>query len=70
MTCIQQRVDREVADHELIDRLFWFWDYSYRGALSFQVRDSFGHLVFGLNRRCRTLSLALMVSSLTILWTT
>ncbi|KAF8269656.1 TBC-domain-containing protein [Lactarius quietus] len=32
----QQRVDREVADHELIDRLFVFWDYSRRGALSFQ----------------------------------
>lgn len=32
----QQRVDREVADHELIDRLFVFWDYSSRGALSFQ----------------------------------
>lgn len=32
----QQRIDREVADHELIDRLFFFWDISYRGALSFQ----------------------------------
>ncbi|KAI0700129.1 TBC-domain-containing protein [Cerioporus squamosus] len=32
----QQRVDREIADHELIDRLFFFWDTSYRGALSFQ----------------------------------
>jgi len=32
----QQRVDREVADHELMDRLFFFWDYSYRGALSLQ----------------------------------
>ncbi|KAI0369748.1 TBC-domain-containing protein, partial [Pilatotrama ljubarskyi] len=32
----QQRIDREVADHELIDRLFYFWDTSYRGALSFQ----------------------------------
>ncbi|KAH9175935.1 TBC-domain-containing protein [Lactarius sanguifluus] len=32
----QQRVDRDVADHELIDRLFVFWDYSRRGALSFQ----------------------------------
>jgi len=32
----QQRVDREVADHEFIDRLFLFWDYSCRGALSFQ----------------------------------
>ncbi|KAI0917895.1 hypothetical protein AcW1_006904 [Taiwanofungus camphoratus] len=32
----QQRVDRDVAEHELIDRLFFFWDVSYRGALSFQ----------------------------------
>ncbi|TFY76730.1 hypothetical protein EWM64_g7281 [Hericium alpestre] len=32
----QQRVDREVAEHELIDRLFFFWDISYRGALSLQ----------------------------------
>ena len=40
LTSFQQRVDREVADHELIDRLFLFWDYSCRGALSFQVRDS------------------------------
>ncbi|KAH9992757.1 rab-GTPase-TBC domain-containing protein [Russula compacta] len=36
MNGFQQRVDREVADHDLIDRLFVFWDYSYRGALSFQ----------------------------------
>jgi len=36
MNGFQQRVDREVADHELIDRLFLFWDYSCRGALSFQ----------------------------------
>lgn len=35
----QERVDREVAEHELIDRLFYFWDFSHRGALSFQVRD-------------------------------
>lgn len=33
----KQRVDREVADHELIDRLFFFWDIAYRGALSFQA---------------------------------
>ncbi|KAK7687746.1 hypothetical protein QCA50_008964 [Cerrena zonata] len=39
----QQRVDREVAEHELIDRLFFFWDTSFRGALSFQ------DLVSGLN---------------------
>ncbi|KAI0761790.1 TBC-domain-containing protein [Trametes elegans] len=32
----KQRVDREVAEHELIHRLFYFWDTSYRGALSFQ----------------------------------
>lgn len=32
-----ERVDREVAEHELIDRLFYFWDVSCRGALSFQV---------------------------------
>ncbi|PCH44470.1 TBC-domain-containing protein [Wolfiporia cocos MD-104 SS10] len=32
----QQRVDREVAEHELINRLFSFWDTSYRGALSLQ----------------------------------
>ncbi|KAI0796190.1 TBC-domain-containing protein [Abortiporus biennis] len=32
----QQRVDREVAEHELIDRLFYFWDTSFRGTLSFQ----------------------------------
>ena len=30
-------MDREIAEHELIDRLFYFWDTSYRGALSFQV---------------------------------
>lgn len=33
----QERVDREVAEHEFIDRLFYFWDTSCRGALSFQV---------------------------------
>ncbi|KIJ55489.1 hypothetical protein M422DRAFT_24063 [Sphaerobolus stellatus SS14] len=32
----QERIDREVAEHELIDRLFYFWDTSQRGALSFQ----------------------------------
>lgn len=32
-----ERIDREVAEHELIDRLFFFWDESCRGALSFQV---------------------------------
>ncbi|THH10567.1 hypothetical protein EW146_g8334 [Bondarzewia mesenterica] len=32
----QQRVDREVAEHEFIDRLFYFWDTSYRGSLSLQ----------------------------------
>ena len=33
----QQRVEREVAEHEFIDRLYLFWDTNYRGALSFQV---------------------------------
>ncbi|GJJ11457.1 hypothetical protein Clacol_005690 [Clathrus columnatus] len=33
----QERVDRQLAEHELIDRLFYFWDFSRRGALSFQV---------------------------------
>ncbi|KAJ7231711.1 rab-GTPase-TBC domain-containing protein [Mycena haematopus] len=32
----QRRVDREIAEHEFIDRLFYFWDTSCRGALSFQ----------------------------------
>ncbi|KAJ7147645.1 rab-GTPase-TBC domain-containing protein [Mycena crocata] len=32
----QRRVDREIAEHEFIDRLFFFWDTSCRGALSFQ----------------------------------
>ncbi|KAH7885777.1 rab-GTPase-TBC domain-containing protein [Phlebopus sp. FC_14] len=32
----QQRVDRQVAEHELIDRLFYFWDTSCKGSLSFQ----------------------------------
>ncbi|KAI5985918.1 TBC-domain-containing protein [Pisolithus orientalis] len=32
----QQRIDRQVAEHELIDRLFYFWDTSCRGSLSFQ----------------------------------
>ncbi|KAF5359991.1 hypothetical protein D9758_007584 [Tetrapyrgos nigripes] len=32
----QQRIDREIAEHEFIDRLFFFWDSSCRGALSFQ----------------------------------
>ncbi|KAF8517918.1 rab-GTPase-TBC domain-containing protein [Hysterangium stoloniferum] len=32
----QERIDREIAEHELIDRLFYFWDFSNRGALSFQ----------------------------------
>ncbi|KAH9935980.1 TBC-domain-containing protein [Epithele typhae] len=32
----QQRIDRSIAEHELIDRLFFFWDIGYRGALSFQ----------------------------------
>ncbi|KAJ7595834.1 rab-GTPase-TBC domain-containing protein [Mycena floridula] len=32
----KQRIDREIAEHEFIDRLFFFWDTSCRGALSFQ----------------------------------
>ncbi|KAG6865573.1 hypothetical protein C0991_001332 [Blastosporella zonata] len=32
----QHRVDREIAEHEFINRLFFFWDTSCRGALSFQ----------------------------------
>ncbi|KAJ8487454.1 hypothetical protein ONZ45_g14324 [Pleurotus djamor] len=36
MNGFQQRIDREVAEHEFIDRLFFFWDVSCRGALSFQ----------------------------------
>ncbi|KAH7910290.1 rab-GTPase-TBC domain-containing protein [Hygrophoropsis aurantiaca] len=39
----QQRIDREVAEHELIDRLFFFWDTSCKGSLSFQ------DIVFGLD---------------------
>ncbi|KAF7309407.1 hypothetical protein MIND_00311500 [Mycena indigotica] len=33
---LTRRIDREVAEHEFIDRLFFFWDTSCRGALSFQ----------------------------------
>ncbi|KAF8350949.1 hypothetical protein F5887DRAFT_1058935 [Amanita rubescens] len=36
MNGLTRRVDREVAEHEFIDRLFYFWDTSCRGALSFQ----------------------------------
>lgn len=32
----QERTDREIPEHELIDRLFFFWDASNRGALTFQ----------------------------------
>ncbi|KAF9244154.1 hypothetical protein BU15DRAFT_86102 [Melanogaster broomeanus] len=32
----QQRIDREVAEHELIDRLFYFWDTGCNGSLSLQ----------------------------------
>ena len=28
--------DREIPEHELIDRLFYFWGHSNRGALTFQ----------------------------------
>ncbi|KAH6916312.1 rab-GTPase-TBC domain-containing protein, partial [Coprinopsis sp. MPI-PUGE-AT-0042] len=43
MNGLIQRIDREVADHEFIDRLFFFWDTSCRGALSYQ------DLVYGLD---------------------
>lgn len=33
----RERVDKEVADHEFLDRLFYFWDVECKGALSFQV---------------------------------
>ncbi|KIY44988.1 TBC-domain-containing protein [Fistulina hepatica ATCC 64428] len=36
MNGFQQRMDREVAEHEFIDRLFFFWDTACRGTLSFQ----------------------------------
>ncbi|KAF8903468.1 rab-GTPase-TBC domain-containing protein [Gymnopilus junonius] len=36
MNGFQQRIDREVAEHEFIDRLFYFWDTGCHGALSFQ----------------------------------
>ncbi|KAL1684148.1 rab-GTPase-TBC domain-containing protein [Schizophyllum commune] len=36
MNGLTQRIDREVAEHEFIDRLFFFWDTACRGALSFQ----------------------------------
>ncbi|KIM22819.1 hypothetical protein M408DRAFT_277951 [Serendipita vermifera MAFF 305830] len=32
----QERVDRRIAEHEFIDRLFFFWDTNHTGALSFQ----------------------------------
>ncbi|KAI6025987.1 hypothetical protein EDC04DRAFT_2721409 [Pisolithus marmoratus] len=34
----QQCIDCQVAEHELIDRLFYFWDTSCRGSLLFQPR--------------------------------
>ncbi|WWC86831.1 uncharacterized protein L201_001710 [Kwoniella dendrophila CBS 6074] len=39
-----QRTDRKVADHELIDRLFFAWDSQNQGTLSLQ------DVVLGLNR--------------------
>lgn len=33
----QTRIDRETVEHEFIDRLFAFWDTSYKGSLSLQV---------------------------------
>ncbi|KAH9975804.1 rab-GTPase-TBC domain-containing protein [Lactifluus volemus] len=48
MNGFQQRVDREVADHEFMDRLFFFWDYSCRGALSLQdLVTGLDGIVFG-----------------------
>ncbi|KIO20021.1 hypothetical protein M407DRAFT_82029 [Tulasnella calospora MUT 4182] len=32
----QQRIQRDVVDHALINRLFYSWDYSSKGALSLQ----------------------------------
>ncbi|CAG7851504.1 Putative GTPase-activating protein AN11010 [Serendipita indica DSM 11827] len=32
----QERVERRVAEHEFVDRLFFFWDINHNGALSFQ----------------------------------
>lgn len=36
MNGFQQRIERVVAEHEFIDRLFYFWDTGCHGALSFQ----------------------------------
>lgn len=33
-----ERVQREVAEHDLIGRIFYYWDRQARGALSLQVR--------------------------------
>lgn len=35
-----ERVQREVAEHDLIGRIFYYWDRQARGALSLQVRVS------------------------------
>ncbi|KAG8859989.1 hypothetical protein FRB91_005316 [Serendipita sp. 411] len=40
----QQRVEKRLAEHEFIDRLFFFWDINHNGSLSFQ------DLVNGLDR--------------------
>ena len=32
----QRRVQRKVAEHELVDRLYYFWDVAGTGALSLQ----------------------------------
>lgn len=42
---LQQRVEREIAEHEFVDRLYLFWDTNYRGALSFQVSNVRFHTV-------------------------
>lgn len=33
-----EHIDRQPVDHELVDRIFVYWDQSLSGALSFQVR--------------------------------
>jgi hypothetical protein len=37
-----ERVHREIAEHDLIGRIFYYWDRQARGALSLQV-SLFGH---------------------------
>ncbi|KAJ9103840.1 hypothetical protein QFC21_002302 [Naganishia friedmannii] len=42
----QQRVTRRVAEHELVDRIFYWWDTSHKGSLSLQ------DVVLGLDKVC------------------